>query len=100
VTAPATSVETPTAPTVTTPTAPEGVTTPTAPEGEATEVAPGGQAPAPSGQGSPRKGSKGKKTQPLPGGVPKADLPKCSEVGEGPAPCVRPDGTVRVPEPL
>ena len=29
-----------------------------------------------------------------------ADLPECDVIGGGPAPCRRPDGTVRVPERL
>jgi len=91
-TEPAISIETPGAET-TTPTAPEPEATETAPPGEATETAPqGGE--KPSGKPSKRKGkSKGQ-------GGETADLPKCDEVGGGPAPCRRDDGSVRVPERL
>ncbi|MGH2923523.1 MAG: hypothetical protein ACRDKH_05785 [Solirubrobacterales bacterium] len=92
-TAPAISIETPTGETATapsTPTTPSNEATETAPSGEATETAPSG------GEGSAGKAPKGKGK----GGGERADLPKCSDIGEGPAPCRRPDGSVRIPEPL
>ncbi len=72
-------------------------TTPTAPADGATATDPSEASTAPpAGEAAPGKpkGSGGK------GGGHKADLPKCSEIGEGPAKCRREDGTVRVPERL
>jgi hypothetical protein len=89
-----------TVPTVTVEVAPtEGATTttPTAPPEDGTATDPSDASPAPpAGEDAPGKpkGTGGKQ------GADKPDLPKCSDVGEGPAKCRRKDGTVRVPEPL
>ena len=93
-TEPAIEIETPeaTGPETTGPEATEGATTPTAPSGDQTETAP--EAGAEPGD-KPRKRKRGGKR-----GGERADLPECDEIGGGPAPCRRPDGSVREPERL
>jgi hypothetical protein len=88
-----------TVPTVTVEVAPTESATTTTPPASAEEATPdpSSSPPAsPPGEDAPGKpkGSGGK------GGGHKVDLPKCSEIGEGPAKCRREDGTVRVPERL
>jgi hypothetical protein len=89
VTEPAIEIETPEA---TGPATTEDATTPTAPPGETTTTPPAG------GEGASGKRPEGKR--PGKHGGETADLPECADIGGGPAPCRRPDGTVRVPERL
>jgi hypothetical protein len=86
-----TPVETPTIETPTAPTTPTAPASPTPPAGETTQPAPS-DGTGPSGKRpKDKRGKRGGET---------ADLPKCSEIGGGPAPCRRPDGSVREPERL
>jgi hypothetical protein len=88
-TEPAIEIETPE---TTGPATTEGATTPTAPPDATTTTPPGAGKATP---GERPKGNPGGKR-----GGETADLPECAETGGGPAPCRRPDGSVRIPERL